>query len=71
MKGIGRAGTVLVDARIQAPFIGLGLIIDVNFSILEEDAPSLLYNKYILYNGLDISLQGRYSHIGSKRHPLA
>lgn len=35
-KGIGGSGTVLVDARIKISFIGLGMVIDVTFSILEE-----------------------------------
>lgn len=71
MEGIGGAGTALEEARIQIPFMELGLIIDINFSILEEDATSLLSNENMLDNRLDISLQGWYLHIESKCQPLS
>lgn len=70
LKGLGGKSKVLGEAMIQIPFCALHLIIDVVFAIVEEDIPSLLSNKDMLDNGLDISLQGKYLYIGSRRQPL-
>lgn len=64
------SGTVIGQARIQIPFKQYGIFIDVVFSILEENALSLLSNMDMIDNGLDISLQGRYVYIGRHRQPL-
>lgn len=42
MRGIGGSGRILRDAMIQITFVTLGLIIDVDFSILAENSPSPL-----------------------------
>lgn len=47
---------------VQTRFLERGLFIDVYFSILSEDVPSLLSNRDMVYNRLDILLQGRYLH---------
>lgn len=69
-RGISGYGKVMRKAFIQIPFSALELVIDVVFSILEQDVPSLLSNKGMIYNGLDISIQGRYIHVGPLRQPL-
>lgn len=43
---------------------------DITFSILEENSPSLLSNKDMLENGLDISLQGSFLYVGDRLQPL-
>lgn len=45
-------------------------MIDVNFLILVNEAPSLLGRKYMIENGLDISLLRRYITYQNLRHPL-
>lgn len=51
-------------------FTALNLIIYVEFSILQDEMPSLLSNKDMIESGLDISLQGGYLHIGDLKQPL-
>ena len=70
VRGIGGRSEVIGEATIQIPFLKLHLIIDVEFSILKEISPSLLSNRDMIENGLDISLQGGYLYIGSLRQPL-
>ena len=70
LKGIGGQGEVVCEVTVQIPFAKLGLIIDVAFAVLKGECPSLLSNKDMLLNNLDISLQGRYLHIGNLRQPL-
>lgn len=45
LKGIGVHGQVLSEVTIQIPFRSLGMKIDVDFSILYEEVPSLLSYK--------------------------
>lgn len=71
LKGVGGNGKVIGEPHIQIPFNALRLIIDVTFSIMEQDTPSLLSNKDMIDNGLDVSLQGRYLHVGQRRQPLS
>lgn len=52
------------DATIQITFSALKMLIDVNFSIREKNAPYLVSNEDMIDNVLDISLQGRYLHAG-------
>ena len=70
VRGIGGRSKVIGEVTIQIPFVELHLIIDVDFAILKEDSPSLLSNKDMIENGLDISLQGSYLYIGNLRQPL-
>lgn len=62
-RGIGGKNTVVGEIIIQIPFGNLNIIIDVDFLIIGCDAPSLLSNRKMIRNGLDISLQGRYLYI--------
>lgn len=55
---------------IQVPFIHLNLVIEVYLSILNDDMPSLLSNRDLLENCLDISLQDGYLHMGDRKQPL-
>lgn len=52
------------------PFNQLKLIIDVNFSILEDNIPSLLSSKDMIYNGLGFIVQGNYLYVGYLCHSL-
>lgn len=64
------ASAVIGTARIQIPFSALRMIIDVEFEIIDEDVTSLLTIRDMIDNGLDISLQERYLHVGKLRQPL-
>lgn len=46
------------------------MIIDVNMAIMKNECPSLLSNKDMITNSLDISLKGGYFDIGTLREPL-
>lgn len=64
-KGIEGAGEVRGEATIQIPFNGLGLILDVEVSTLNNEYPSLLSNRDMIINVLENLLQGGYRHICS------
>lgn len=70
LMGIGGSGTVLGLTRIQITFTALWMIIDVNFSILQEKSPYLISNDDMIENVFHISLQGRYLHVGKRRQPI-
>lgn len=70
VKGIGGKSMAIGEVTIKIPFPDLGILIDVEFSILDGDTPSLLYNKDMIANGLDISLQGGFLHIGELQQTL-
>lgn len=71
LKGIGVSGRVLGYAMIQNTFLILGLVIDVDFSALCKDSPSLFSNRDMIVIGLDILLQGSYLHAGGRQEPLS
>lgn len=66
LQGIGGKTKVIAEVTIQVPFKTLKLTIDVELDITDDDCPSLFSNRDIVENGLDISLQGHYLHIGGK-----
>lgn len=70
VKGIDVKSRVVGKVTIQIPFVKLNLIVDVEFSVLKAETPSLLRNKDIIYSGLDISLQGGYLYVGDLKQPL-
>lgn len=70
LKGIGGSGTVIFEGKIQITFKELGTIIDVDFAVMKDDFPTFLSNRDMIPNGLDISLQGFYLHIGPLRQSL-
>lgn len=70
VKGIGGKSKALGEVTIQVPFTNLNLILDIEFSILADDMPSLLCNRDLIENGLDISLQGAYLFVGDARETL-
>lgn len=70
MRGIGGTGTILGEATLPVPFSELGLVLHIAFVVLERDCPTLLSNKDMLDNGLDISIQDRYISMGERRQPL-
>lgn len=71
MKGIGGTQRALVSAVIQIPFRDLAIIIDVHFLRLESIIPTLLSMKYMVTNGLDISIQGCYMSLEGRRQKLS
>lgn len=71
LKGIEGSRMVLGEACIKIPFVALGMVINVTFSILKEDAPLLLINRDMIDSVLYISLQGCYFHVGTGRQALA
>ena len=70
VKGIAGKGEVVGEVLIPIPFNKLGIIIDVDFIVLGCNCPSLLSNKDMLTNGLDISIQGKFLYMGDRRQPL-
>lgn len=58
VKGIGGSSRMIGEVTIQIPFTRLNVVLDIELSIIRTDTPSLLSNKDMLDNGLDISLQG-------------
>lgn len=70
VKGIGGMTMAMGEVTTQIPFNQLGVVIDVDFTILKGDTPSLLSNKHMLDSGLDISLQGGFLYIGDRQKPL-
>lgn len=61
----------LGEVTIQIPFSELNLVMDIDFSILGGETPSLPCNRDLIENGLDISIQGGYLYIGEARQPPA
>ena len=70
LKGIGGLGTVIGEVTIQISFVELGIIVDVDFEVMKDECPTLLSNKDMIINGLDISLQGCYLHVGPLKQRL-
>lgn len=70
VRGIGGRSLSIGEVTLQIPFSGLGIVLDIEFSILRESTPSLLCNKDLLENNLDISLQGGYLYIGERKQNL-
>lgn len=71
IRGIGGVQKAVWVVRVQIPFDGLRTVIDVDFLIIEDDFPTLLSMKYMVTNGLDISLQRRCMKLGKPTHPLS
>lgn len=72
IRGVGDITKMIGEARIKIPFADLGVVIDVDFAIKEDEkVPYLLYNKYILDNGLDVYLPNRCLCIGPSHQPLS
>lgn len=71
IRGIGGRRKAAGMEMIQIPFSDLGLVIDVDFVIINEEVPSLLSMKDMYTNGLDLSIQGRYVSLANRRHKLA
>lgn len=70
LKGLGGRSKVIGEVTIKIPFINLELVMYIGFAIIEKDALSLLSNTDLIDNGLDISLQGGYLHIGTRKKQL-
>lgn len=60
VKDIWGKSSSIGEVTIEIPFNKLGIVIDVEFSILVEDTLSLLSNLDMIDNGLYFSLQGGY-----------
>lgn len=68
--GIGGIRKPIGFVKIQIPFSGLDLVIDVYFLVLKEKAPTLLSMPDIIMNGLDFSVQGQHVSHGKLCHKL-
>lgn len=56
--------------NIQIPFHKLGILIDVNFLLIDAKLPTLLSLYYVWKNGLDISLQKCVITLGEREKEL-
>lgn len=70
IRGIGGTQKACGTARIQLPFEQLGIIIDVDSLIIEENIPYPLSMKDMLLNGLDISIQEQEISIQVRKQKL-
>lgn len=70
LLGIGGSSSTIGTATIPVPFKDLQLTIDVDFKIVCDTVPTLLSNRYMIVNGLDISLQDKVVKLGNKTQPL-
>lgn len=70
LLGIGGSSSTIGTATIPVPFKNLQLTIDVDFKIVRDNVPTLLSNKDMIVNGLDISLQDKVVKLGNKTQPL-
>lgn len=70
IRGVGGSAKIIGSANIPVPFRDLKLVIDVQFRIVNEKVPSLLSNKDMIDNGLDISLQRKTISHGKQEQSL-
>ena len=70
LRGIGGSGSPIGTATIPVPFHDLNLTIDVNFKIVPDNVSSLLSNRDMIENCLDIRLQEKVVTFGNKSKPL-
>lgn len=61
---------VLGMVKIQIPFKGIGLIIEVDFLVLQQEVPTLLSLLDMFLNGLGISVQKCHVSLVKKTHKL-
>lgn len=71
LKGIGGKTKVIGEVTTQILLNQINLTIDVDFAVLDADAPFVLSNRYMIINRMNISLQGHYLYIGSRRQRLS
>lgn len=60
ITGISGVRNPIVIVKIQIPFSGLNLYLDVEFFVLEDEVPTLMSMTDIIMNGLYSSVQGEY-----------
>lgn len=70
IRGVGGRRKASGLAMIQIPFINLGAVMDVDFLIIVEYIPSLLSLRDMYKNGMDLSIQGRYISLCTRRQQL-
>lgn len=70
IRGVGGSAKVIGSAIIPIPFRDLNLIIEVKFQIVNERVLSLLSNRDMIENGLDISLQRKTISYGKNEQCL-
>ncbi len=66
ISGIGGNSKAVGTAMIPIPFTDLNLVIDVEFTIMKDNVPTLLSMKDMKDNGLDLSIQKEelyYKHL--------
>ena len=58
------------QTRICIPISGLGISPTVNFNIVENDSPSILFLRDMKEMGLEISIQENCLLLGERRHEI-
>lgn len=66
-KGIGALRRKVKYAEIQIILVKKGLLIDVEFTILDEDIPSIFSMKYMMQNGIAIYTQKKHLTFDDKK----
>lgn len=70
VREIGGISKAVGVARVQTPFNGMNIVIDVKFLIIQDPIPTLLILKAILDKHLEIYIQDRYISHKNHRHTL-
>lgn len=70
MKGICGNSKAVGLVVIQVPFKELDVVLEVAFLIIDKNIPTPLSMKYMLNEGLDISVQSQYVSLSLRRHRL-
>lgn len=68
--GIGGRVSSTGNGLIHVPFKYLDVAIDVIFTVIKEDIPTLLSIGDMLNNRLDVSIKRRYVSLIERRQPL-
>lgn len=70
VRGIGERRKARGIAKIQIPFVDLRAVMDVDVSIFAKNFLSLLSLRDMYKNGMDLSIQGRYVSLETKKQLL-
>lgn len=68
--GIGGSKQSVRSAIVKIPFQDMGMVIEVNFSLLSDCVPSIIPMKYIIDNNLELSVQNQSIVYATIVHPI-
>lgn len=68
--GVGGVVKALGLVKLQIPFAGLHLVLDVDFLVIDKEIPTMMCLRDMYENDLDISIQEKYVSYGELRYPL-